>query len=78
LFVSGDQSYVYSSIQLDRDSSRSYRKLVAGTLPAASVSFVDVQYKTRDLFFPVRFSLSSLPSIPSGLVPHIRSQTTCL
>lgn len=77
LVVSADRSYSYSSVSLDRDGSGTYRKLLPVSLSSA-VSFVDVQYKTRDLLFPVRFSMSSLPSIPSCLVPHIRSQTSCL
>ncbi|HMY57322.1 MAG TPA: prolyl oligopeptidase family serine peptidase [Pseudomonadota bacterium] len=77
LFVSADRSYTYANVKLDRDGSRTYRKLLPLSL-AGSVTFVDVQYKTRDLLSPVRFSLSSLPSLPSGMVPHIRSQTSCL
>ncbi len=77
LFVSGDSSYTYTNVKLDRDGSRTYRKVLPISIPAG-VSFVDVQYKTRDLIFPIRFSVSSQPAIPSGLVPHIRSQTNCL
>lgn len=77
LWWSGDNGYLFGSLPLDRADSRSYRKLVPVPLTGA-VYFIDVQYKTRDLFFPVRFSLSSTPVLPSGMVPRIRSQTSCL
>jgi len=46
--------------------------------PAANlVTFVDVQYKTSGLV-PERFSISSVPIIPGGFVPHVRDQSSCL
>lgn len=76
-WASNDDSFVYASATLDKSGSV-YQKLVPFTMQANTIYFVDVQYKTKSLLFPERFSTSSPPVIPSGLVPHIRSMDNCL
>lgn len=44
----------------------------------AALWFVDVEYRTRAVVAPERFSLSTAPSIPPGHVPAPRGITTCL
>ncbi|MBI5528361.1 MAG: acetylxylan esterase [Deltaproteobacteria bacterium] len=76
-WASNDDSFVYASAVLD-ESGGVYQKLVPFTMQANTIYFVDVQYKTKSLLLPERFSISSAPVIPAGLVPHIRSMDNCL
>lgn len=78
LFWSSDSSYLYGSLKLDGKSATLYQKVAAVPLPAATIYFVDVQYRTRDWLAPQRFSISSEPVLPVGVVPHIRSISSCL
>lgn len=75
---SNDDSFVYGNVVLDPQGNGVYSKLVAFTLLPGTITFVDVQYKTKSFLSPERFSLSSPPSIPAGLVPHIRDIQSCL
>ena len=80
LWWSLDDAFLWGSNDLQQGTD-----LFAGVwwalLPVAPapnlVTFVDVQYKTTG--FPTRrFSISSVPALPAGLVPHIRGQANCL
>jgi dienelactone hydrolase len=75
---SGDDCFVFAGVDLDAIGGGAYGKVAPATLPPNAVWFVDVQYRTKALLFPERFALSSPPSIPAGLVPHIRKMGTCL
>lgn len=76
LWWSQDSAYVFAKVPLQVANG-----FWTGAVPAAfgptSVWYVDVQYKTKGLI-PKRFSISSLPAIGPGLVPHIRAMDTCL
>lgn len=74
---SGDNGFNYISQELTKQNNGLYDALVPMALPANSVYFVDVVYKTSGLF-PQRFSLSSPPVMPDGFVPAIRAMDTCL
>jgi dienelactone hydrolase len=74
---SNDDCLVFASETLEK-SGGVWQKLIAFPLQANTVIFVDVKYKTRDILFPKRFSISSRPAIPNGLVPQIRSISNCL
>lgn len=78
LWWSGDSSYLYGSLKLDAKSTTRFEKLVPATVTATTIHFVDVQYRTRALLAPQRFSISSEPAIPTSLVPHIRAITSCI
>lgn len=78
LWWSGDGAFLFSSLTLPAGSGGRYEKLVALPLASISAYYVDVQYRTRSLFFPQRFAISSEPFVQSGLVPRIRSIKTCL
>ena len=76
---SNDDSFVYGNVALDAKGGGRYEKLVPVPLQPNTVSYVDVQYKTtNNLISPERFAISSLPTFPSTVVPHIRSVTNCL
>ena len=76
LWWSLDDAFLWGHNDLQEDGGVWWALLPIA--PAANlVTFVDVQYKTAGL--PVaRFTLSSVPALPTGFVPHIRAQTTCL
>jgi dienelactone hydrolase len=73
IWWSNDDSFLYGSVALDRHGPGLYGKLALFPTAANTVAFVDVLYKTKDLILPTRFSLSSTPRVPQGLVPHIRA-----
>ncbi|MBN2498254.1 MAG: acetylxylan esterase [Deltaproteobacteria bacterium] len=54
-----------------------WQAYVPMTLQANSIFFLDVQYRSRDLLFPKRFTISSPPSLPADLVPRIRAIGSC-
>jgi len=74
---STDDMFIFGWTDLDK-SNGVYSKLAAVPVAPNLVTFVDVQYKTKALIAPERFSVSSPPVIPPGLVPHIRSMGNCL
>jgi hypothetical protein len=74
---SNDDAFLFGYADLE-EKSGVWSKLAAFPLAPNTIYFVDVQYKTKALLAPDRFSVSSLPVIPAGLVPHIRSKDTCL
>jgi dienelactone hydrolase len=78
IWWSNDDSLVYGSLALDDAGGGVYTKLAGFPLQPNTISYVDAQYRTTDILFPERFSLSSAPSIPPGLVPTIRQISTCL
>lgn len=73
---SGDNGFSYISQELTKQSNGVYDALVPMVLPANSVYFVDVVYKTSGLV-PDRFSLSSQPVMPDEFVPAIRAMDSC-
>jgi hypothetical protein len=75
---SNDDAFLFISERLDSQGSGIYGKIVPFQMQANSVVFVDVQYKTKALVRPGRFSISSSPSIPADFVPRIRSVTDCM
>ena len=75
---SGDDSFIYGSVTLDPAGGGVWSKLTGIPIAPNTITFVDVQYKTQALLFPERFTLSSLPAVPAGLVPHIRGIDSCL
>ena len=75
---SGDDAFAFGSVTLDAQGGGLYAKLVPATLGADAVTYVDAQYTTGELLAPERFSVSSPPTIPAGLVPHIRKIASCL
>ncbi len=74
---SGDDCWSFISQELESKGNGLYDALVPMVLPPNSVYYVDVVYKTSGLFAE-RFSVSSAPVIPDGLVPAIRNMTTCM
>jgi cephalosporin-C deacetylase-like acetyl esterase len=78
---STDDAFLWGSNELDKGTG-----VFAGVwwallpVPPAPnlVTYVDVQYKTKALLAPDRFSISSVPALPAGFVPHLRAQDSCL
>jgi len=77
-WASNDDSYIFASVELEHSSNGVFTGVVPFTQQANTVFYLDVQYRTEDLLFPERFSISSPPQVPEGLIPHIRSMSTCL
>lgn len=75
---SNDDSFAFGSVALPGTGGGTYQSVVAAPLAANTVYFVDVLYRTRELVLPQRFSVSSVPVLPAGHVPHIRAIDTCL
>jgi hypothetical protein len=75
---SNDDAFLFGSVPLEAQGGGVYGEVAFFPTEANSVLYVDVQYKTKELFFPLRFSLSSAPQIPAGFVPHIRDVSSCL
>ena len=75
-WASGDDAFIFVGAALDGKNG-TYSKLVPVQLPANAIYYADVQYKTKALL-PDKFSISSLPVIPAGLVPHVRAIDSCL
>ncbi len=75
---SNDDAFLFGSVTLPKQGDGLYGEVAFFPTEANSVLYVDVQYKTKEIFAPLRFSLSSVPKIPAGLVPHIRDVNSCL
>jgi len=75
---SNDDAFLFFSADLKEQGNNVYSELTLFPHQANSIYYVDVQYKTKALIFAERFSISSPPVIPGGLIPHIRSMATCL
>jgi len=78
VWVSNDQAFFFGGMALKNQGGTLYSEMVPVTVDGNSVYFVDVQYKTGNILFPERFSVSSPPVIPPGQIPHIRDINTCL
>lgn len=78
VWFSNDDSFLYGSVELKSQGNGLYAETALFPVQGNTITYVDVQYKTKDLLFPERFSISSVPVIPAGLVPHIRNVETCL
>ncbi len=75
---SNDDAFLFGSVTLKEQGGGVYGELALFPTQGNSVLFVDVQYKTKEWIAPLRFSLSSMPQIPEGFVPHIRDVNSCL
>ena len=62
---------LFASAEMDEQGNGIYTALVPAPLHPNMVYYVDVQYKTKSLLFPERFSLSSRPVVPDGMIPDI-------
>jgi len=78
LWMSNDNGFIWFHQSLDEQGSGLYAAVVAAALVPESLYYVDVEYRSSDLLFPTRFSISTLPTVPDGFVPHLREQETCL
>lgn len=76
-WASGDNAFFFASATLDAGKAGLWSKVVPISLPPNAVWFVDVQYKTKKLLAD-RFSISSPPTVPAGLIPAIRGIDNCL
>ena len=76
LWFSVDDAFLWAAVDLEPYGGGLYGA-IAPAAPPNIVWYIDVEYATKGLF-PERFSVSSVPSIPAGAVPHIRAQTNCL
>lgn len=74
-WASSDDCFLFGHVEMDCKGNLC-SKLVPLPMQANTVVYADVQYKTKDLL-PQRFSVSSLPALPAGLVPHVRKIDTC-
>ena len=72
-----DNAYTFANLPLDDIGNGLYDKTVPAVLPPGAVYYVDVQYRVRTSLAE-RFSLSSVPVIPAGMVPRIRNIGNCL
>lgn len=75
---SGDRALVFGSADLRRTAPGTWGAATAFGVSADSVMYVDVQYRSRALLNPLRFSLSSRPAFAATLVPAIRRQDSCV
>lgn len=75
-WASGDDAYVFVGTTLECKGNVC-SKLAPVALPPNAVYFADVQYRTKQLL-PAKFSVSSLPVVPTGLIPKIRGIDNCL
>ncbi len=79
VFWSSDDAFLWGNFDLDAGPAGTWSKVGPFNVTPNLITYVDVVYKTKGLaLFPERFALSSPPSIPAGLVPHIRTIDTCL
>ncbi len=76
-WFSVDDSYSWGGLALEKTGSHTYEGVLPLDLPADTVSFVDVQYSTKSFVNPGKFSISSVPAIPSGCSPIVRDMQTC-
>ncbi len=74
---SNDDAFLWGSVELQEQAPGLWAELALFPLATNTITFVDVVYSTGGLL-PEKFSLSSRPEIPAGLVPHIRAMDTCL
>ncbi|MBI5537267.1 MAG: hypothetical protein HY898_31385 [Deltaproteobacteria bacterium] len=72
-----DDGYTWQGVALDSAGGGVFAKQVPITLPSNAVTYVDVEYSTKALLNPGKFSLSSRPEMPAGVVLHIRDQSSC-
>ena len=78
-WASNDDAYTFWPFKLSFYSDTGvYGAIVPAALQPNTVWFLDAQYKTKDLLWPKRFTISSRPSLPPGFVPHIRAIDSCL
>ncbi|GAB4293850.1 MAG: hypothetical protein Kow0090_08350 [Myxococcota bacterium] len=73
-----DDAFLFLGADLDESGSGIYAKLLPFTQQANTIYYADVQCKTKEVLFPERFSLSSPPLVPPGLIPRIRDINSCL
>lgn len=74
---SGDRAFAFGSVDLRRTAPGVWGAATAFGVSDDSVMYVDVQYRSRALLDPLRFSLSSRPMLAASLVPTIRRQDSC-
>jgi len=78
-WASNDDAYTFWPFKLDFYANTGvFGAIVPAPLQPNTVWFLDAQYKTKDLLWPKRFTISSRPSVPPGFVPHIRAMDSCL
>ncbi|MCB9534046.1 MAG: acetylxylan esterase [Myxococcales bacterium] len=78
LWASVDSALTFLSADLDVGSGGDHAQVLAVPYSDAAIWFVDVEYTTRALIGPERFSLSTPVHIPAGHVPAVRDITSCL
>jgi cephalosporin-C deacetylase-like acetyl esterase len=76
-WFSVDDAYSWGGLALDSAGGNSFAGSLPLQLPPNTISYVDVQYSTKALVNPAKFSISSVPRGPSGFVPRIRDMDTC-
>jgi hypothetical protein len=72
-YISEDLKYKSNGVYVGKHDY----DLVWITTGSQSTYYVDVQYTDGNPLMPQRFSVSSLPVLPSGMVPHIRGVDSC-
>ena len=77
IWWSNDDAFIFGNVELKKGSGGTFADIALFPLQANTIVYADVQYTTGGLF-PERFSLSSRPKIPAGLIPHIRGMDSCL
>ncbi|MBM4345500.1 MAG: dienelactone hydrolase family protein [Deltaproteobacteria bacterium] len=75
-WASVDDAFLFVGTTLDCKGNVC-SKLAAVVAPPNALYYADVQYKTKGLI-PQKFSVSSPPVLPAGLVPKVRGIDTCL
>ncbi len=75
-WASIDDAYLFVGTTLDCKGNVC-SKLAAVVAPPNALYYADVQYKTKGLI-PQKFSISSAPVLPAGLVPKVRGIDNCL
>jgi cephalosporin-C deacetylase-like acetyl esterase len=77
-WLSNDDAFTFVSMELQALGGGAFGGIAPVPLQSNTVYYVDVNYKTKSLFFPVRFTISSRPEVPENFVPHIRAIGSCL
>lgn len=75
-WVSIDDAYTFWAVPMKESLGLWVTELLP-EFPKNAVWFVDVIYRTKDLIAPDRFSISSVPVLPDGFIPHIRKAPEC-
>lgn len=75
---SNDNAFFWGGAKLESAGNGIYQAVVPAPMQANTTYYVDVEYQTKAVLFPDRFSISSVPVIPPGFVPHIRDINSCL